>query len=68
MWIYKETERGCWTVGYVVSDDELDFQPESDHESREAAAARINYLNGGDGLPQGPLTRVAIAIPEVNNL
>jgi hypothetical protein len=47
MWIYKLSEPGLWTVGLQLGDDARDFTPESDHDSKQKAAARVNYLNGG---------------------
>lgn len=37
-----------WTVGFY--DNKGEFQPESDHESKESAAERVHYLNGGRDL------------------
>jgi len=53
MWIYKDTEHFegnvIWTVGLQLGDDEeLGFTPESDHPSKDEAAARVHYLNGGN--------------------
>lgn len=45
MYTYKQTEPGLWTVGYY--DPPGKWIPESDHDSREDAAKRVNYLNGG---------------------
>jgi hypothetical protein len=49
VYVYKQTEKhefgGLWTVGYY--DPAGKFQPESDHDSAEKAAARCHYLNGG---------------------
>lgn len=44
-WLYIQSEKGLWTVGFY--DPTGAWQPESDHGSREAAAARVHYLNGG---------------------
>ena len=44
-YIYIESEKGLWTVGFYKPDGK--FVPESDHDSREEAAARVHYLNGG---------------------
>jgi len=47
-WIYIQSETGqhpLWTVGFY--DPDGDFQPESDHDKKEEAAERVNYLNGG---------------------
>lgn len=42
---YRQSERYLWTVGH---DDAADrFQPESDHDNPEDAAARVAWLNGG---------------------
>jgi hypothetical protein len=37
---------GCFTVGFY--DPSGEFIPASDHSSAEAAAARVNFLNGGE--------------------
>lgn len=52
MWVYKRTESGLWTVGFYApihagSSAGTYWQPESDHDSAEKAAARVHYLNGG---------------------
>lgn len=44
MYVYIKTEKTLWTVGHYEDDK---FIPESDHDSAEAAAARVRYLNGG---------------------
>ncbi len=36
---------GLWTVGFYRPDGT--WEPESDHKSAEAAAARVAWLNGG---------------------
>lgn len=46
MWVYLRTEPGLWTVGYY--DPEGEWIPESDHDSKEAAAERVHWLNGGE--------------------
>jgi hypothetical protein len=43
-YIYKRTEKQLWTV---MTFDGGECITESDHNSREAAAARVHYLNGG---------------------
>jgi len=51
MWVYIQSEKpshdssGLWTVGFF--DPSGVWHPESDHSSREEAAARVSYLNGG---------------------
>ena len=44
-WIYIKSEPQLWTVGFYNPDGK--FEPESDHDTSAAAAARVNYLNGG---------------------
>ena len=44
MYVYIKTEPGVWTVGYTKPNG--DWDAESDHNSREVAASRCNYLNG----------------------
>lgn len=36
----------CFTVGHYTPDDT--FEPESDHDTAQAAAERVHYLNGGN--------------------
>lgn len=50
MWIYLESEPGLFTVGFY--DPKGNFQGDSDHNTREEAAARVHYLNGGKDLLQ----------------
>ncbi len=45
MWVYKRSEVG-FTVGYYSPDRE--WHAESDHPTREQAAARVRWLNGGN--------------------
>ena len=47
MWVFKQTETGCFTVGFY--DPSGSWNPEGDYGSREMAAARCNFLNGGKG-------------------
>lgn len=49
-WLYKQTEPGLFTVGYYAPDDS--WNPESDHDSRDGAAARVHYLNGGQTIKE----------------
>jgi hypothetical protein len=46
---YKRTEPGVWTVGGY--DPAGRWQPESDHDSPQDAAARVAWLNGSGGPP-----------------
>ena len=45
MWVYIESEHNLWTVGFYSPDGK--WHPDSDHDSREKAAERVHYLNGG---------------------
>jgi hypothetical protein len=45
-YIYIKSENHLWTVGYY--DPSRIWHPESDHQSAEAAADRVHYLNGGN--------------------
>ena len=47
MWVYRKTESSLWSVGFYSPDRE--WHPESDHSSKEAAAQRVHWLNGGAG-------------------
>ncbi len=49
MYVYIRSERTLWTVGFY--DPRGNWQAESDHESKDAAAARVAYLNGGGSKP-----------------
>lgn len=44
MWVYRKTEAG-FTVGFYSPSRE--WHVDSDHPSKEQAAARVHYLNGG---------------------
>lgn len=43
-WVYLQSEPGLFTVGFY--DPTGKWHPDSDHDTREAAAARVAYLNG----------------------
>lgn len=45
MWVYKQTESGMFTVGHY--DPKGNWCADSDHPTKEQAATRVNYLNGG---------------------
>lgn len=45
-WVYIESEPRLYTVGFY--DPSGRWQGDSDHLSREDAAARCHYLNGGE--------------------
>jgi hypothetical protein len=45
MWVYIPTEPGLFTVGFYDPDGE--WHPDVDYNSREEAAKRVAFLNGG---------------------
>ena len=45
MWVYIESEHNLWTVGFYAPDGK--WNHDSDHDTRESARERVNYLNGG---------------------
>lgn len=45
MYVYIKPEPNLWTVGHYAPDGK--FIPESDHDTKEKAAERVHYLNGG---------------------
>ena len=45
MYVYIRSEPGVWTVGFYKPNG--DFITESDYSSREEAAERVAWLNGG---------------------
>lgn len=47
MWVYRKLEDGRFCVGYFLPD--MTWFSESDFDTAEQAAARVNYLNGGGG-------------------
>jgi len=48
-WVYILSEPQLWTVGYY--DINGAWEPDSDHETPDAAAARVAYLNGFTSMP-----------------
>lgn len=46
MYVYIESEKGLWTAGFYKPDGE--WEPESDHDSKNKAAYRVHFLNGGN--------------------
>jgi len=46
VWVYVKTEPRLWTVGFYAPDGE--FHTDSDHGSKDDAADRVHYLNGGN--------------------
>lgn len=45
MYVYIKSEPNLYTVGFYKPDGK--FEPESDHDDKEFAAKRVNFLNGG---------------------
>ena len=46
MYLYIRSENKLWTVGFY--DHNGHWIPESDHDSKESAADRVHWLNGGN--------------------
>lgn len=68
MWVYIKSEPRLWTVGFYGPDaDGARWHSDSDHESREAAAARVHWLNGGtDEDRLASLERYAASLSELH--
>lgn len=49
-YVYIRTEHSLWTVGFYTPDGV--WKPESDHDSKEEAAKRVHWLNGGKASEQ----------------
>jgi len=45
MYVYIKSEPSLWTAGFYSPDGK--WHPESDYGTKEAAASRVHYLNGG---------------------
>ena len=45
MYVYIKSEERCFTVGFYRPNGV--WEPESDYGTREEAAERVHYLNGG---------------------
>jgi len=46
MYVYIQSETNLFTVGFY--DPEGEWHPESDHSSKQRAAERVHWLNGGN--------------------
>ena len=49
--VYKKTEPELWTVGFY--DPAGEWHSEGDHDSADAAAERVHWLNGGAPVAKG---------------
>lgn len=56
MWVYVRTEPNLLTVGFFSPDGEL--HTDSDHGSKEEAAERVHYLNGGSKVVEKVIEKV----------
>lgn len=45
MWVYKPLDGGKWVVGFYQPDGT--WMADGEFDTRDQAAARVNYLNGG---------------------
>jgi hypothetical protein len=48
MYVYIQSEPTLWTVGFYDPDGK--WVSESDHDSKDEAAARVAYLNGASAV------------------
>lgn len=46
MYVYIRSEQNLWTVGFY--DPKGHFHPDLDYDTKEKAAERVHYLNGGN--------------------
>lgn len=46
MYVYVQSEPFLWTVEFYFPDEV--WHPENDYNSKEEAAERVHYLNGGE--------------------
>lgn len=46
MYVYIKTEQNLWTVGFYAPDKT--WHTDSDHDTKESAAQRVAFLNGGN--------------------
>lgn len=60
MYVYKQSEANLYTVGFFAPD--VNWGSESDWDTPEEAAKRVNYLNGGDA--RISLERAALMIAQ----
>jgi len=52
MYVYIQTENELWTVGFYSPNGK--WNPESDHTTKNSAASRVHYLNGGIKIMEEP--------------
>ena len=46
MYVYIKSEQGLWTVGFYDPQTGV-WVAETDHDTKDKAAERVHYLNGG---------------------
>lgn len=46
IWVYLQSEPNLYTVGFYTPEGE--WMTDSDHSTKEEAAKRVHYLNGGN--------------------
>ena len=56
-YVYIRSEPALWTVGFCKPDGK--WEPESDHGSKDEAAKRVVYLNGGSVVDRQVVDRIA---------
>lgn len=57
MFVYIQSEPRLWTVGHYNPNG--DFEPETDWSSAHEAAARVHWLNGGEGAGDDEIAYIA---------
>jgi len=55
MWVYIKSEPQLYTVGFYAPDGK--FNTDSDWNTKDEAATRVHYLNGG-GIDKDKLERI----------
>jgi len=61
-YVYIESEPGLWTVGFYNPSG--GWEPESDHTSKNDAAERVAWLNGGQHRYYSAKLKKFVTIPE----
>ena len=54
-WLYLKSEPSLWTVGFYTPKGQ--WTPESDWDSKEKAADRVHWLNGGSEMQEEEMRR-----------
>ena len=63
-YVYIRSEPQLWTVGFYTPDGA--WETESNHDSKEEAAERVHWLNGGKASKKKQTVRGSIPCPRQN--